>query len=156
MSGDCILGVDFALCAIAFYFSTPRVVSAEDMPIADGNVDAATLAARIAQMRPDAAIIELAAPRRDQGVGSAFKFGFGFGMIRGVLAATGVPLHLVPAGKWKRAHGLDADTEKSRALALRLWPTRSDLFGCKRDHSRAEAALLARYAVERIVERGRL
>lgn len=105
-------------------------------------------------MRPDAAIIELAAPRQDQGVGSAFKFGCGFGMIRGVIAASGVPLHLVPAGKWKRHFGLNSDKEKSRALALHLWPSRSDLFGRKRDHSRAEADLLARYAAERIVESG--
>jgi crossover junction endodeoxyribonuclease RuvC len=58
------------------------------------------------------------------------------------------PLHLVTPAKWKRYFGLDADKEKSRALALRLWPSRSDLFTRKRDHGRAEAALLARYFAE--------
>jgi hypothetical protein len=41
------------------------------------------------------------------------------------------------------------------ALALRLWPGRSDLFGRKCDHGRSESALLARYAAERIVNGGR-
>ena len=69
-------------------------------------------------------------------------------MVRGVIAASGVPLHLVSPAKWKRHFGLDADKEKARALALRLWPTRADLFGRKKDHGRAEAALLARYFAE--------
>src|SRR6202167_5265269 len=109
------------------------------MPVAGGNVDAATLAARIAQMKPDLAIVELVASQPGQGVASVFKFGCGSGMVRGVIAASGVPLHLVTPAKWKRALGLDSDKERSRALALRLWPTRSDLFSRKRDHGRSEA-----------------
>jgi crossover junction endodeoxyribonuclease RuvC len=74
--------------------------------------------------------------------------------VRGVVAASGVPLHLVSPSKWKRLFGLDADKERSRALALRLWPARSDLFGPKKDHGRAEAALLARYAAATIAKGG--
>ncbi len=37
---------------------------------------------------------------------------------------------------------------------LRLWPARADLFARKRDHNRAEAALIARYGAERIVNCG--
>ena len=152
---SCILGIDPGLGgALAFYFPIEGVVSAEDMPVAAGDVDAATLAARIAQMRPDVAIVEHVASRPGQGVASVFKFGCGFGMVRGVIAASGVPLHLVSPAKWKRSYGLDADKEKSRALALRLWPARSDLFGRKKDHGRAEAALIARYGAERIVNGG--
>jgi crossover junction endodeoxyribonuclease RuvC len=69
-------------------------------------------------------------------------------MVCGVIAASGVPLHLVSPSKWKRHFGLGSDKEKSRALALRLWPGRSDLFGKKKDHGKAEAALLARYLAE--------
>ncbi|MGA2493332.1 MAG: hypothetical protein ABSF67_10320 [Roseiarcus sp.] len=152
---SCILGVDPGLGgAIAFYFLVRDVVSVDDMPVVGGDVDAATLAARIAQMRPDVAIVELVASRPGQGVASVFKFGCGFGMVRGVIAAAGIPLHLVSPAKWKRAYGLDADKEKSRALALRLWPARADLFGRKRDHGRAEAALIARYGAERIISAG--
>jgi hypothetical protein len=155
MTQPCILAVDPGLSgALAFYFPTVDAITAEDMPVAAGNVDAATITARIAQMKPDIAIVELVASRPGQGVASVFKFGCGFGMVRGVIAASGVPLHLVTPGKWKRHFGLDADKEKARALALRFWPTRSELFGRKKDHGRSEAALLARYAAERIVNGG--
>ena len=151
----CILGVEPGLGgALTFYFPQQGAVSAEDMPVVGGDIDAATLAARIAQMRPDIAVVELVASRPGQGVASVFKFGCGFGMVRGVIAASGVPLHLVSPAKWKRHFALDSDKEKSRALALRLWPGRSDLFGRKKDHGRAESALLARYAAERIVNGG--
>jgi crossover junction endodeoxyribonuclease RuvC len=108
----------------------------------------ATLAAKIMQLRPGVDVVEHVAARPKQGVASAFKFGCGFGIVRGVLAATGVPLHLVSARRWKAHFHLDADKERARALALRLWPSRSHLFGWKRDHGRAEAGLLARYYSE--------
>jgi crossover junction endodeoxyribonuclease RuvC len=155
MTKPCILAIDPGLTgALAFYYPEHDVISAEDMPVAGRDIDAATLAARIAQMKPDLAIVELVASRPGQGVASAFKFGCGFGMVRGVIAASGVPLHLVTPAKWKRHFGLDADKERSRALALRLWPTRSDLFSRKRDHGRSEAALLARYCAERVCNGG--
>jgi crossover junction endodeoxyribonuclease RuvC len=155
MTTACILAIDPGLTgALAFYYPEHDVISAEDMPVAGHDIDAATVAARIAQLRPDLAIVELVASRPGQGVASVFKFGCGFGMVRGVIAASGVPLHLASPGKWKRHFGLDADKEKSRALALRFWPTRSDIFGLKKYHGRAEAALLARYAAERIVNGG--
>ncbi len=145
----CILAFDPGLTgALAFLFPAQDAITSEDMPVAGGDIDAATVAARIEQMRPDFAIGEHVASRPGQGVASVFKFGCGFGMVRGVIAASGVPLHLVSPTKWKRHFGLDADKEKARALALRLWPTRADLFGRKKDHGRAEAALLARYFAE--------
>jgi crossover junction endodeoxyribonuclease RuvC len=49
---------------------------------------------------------------------------------------------------------LAVDPGLTGALALRLWPSRSDLFGRKKDHGRAEAALLARYGAELIMNKG--
>jgi hypothetical protein len=50
----CVLGVDPGISgAIAFFFPVaPDRVAAEDMPAVCGEVDAATLAARIIQMAP--------------------------------------------------------------------------------------------------------
>jgi crossover junction endodeoxyribonuclease RuvC len=145
----CILAIDPGLSgACAYSFPAQNALTVDDMPVAAGDIDAATLAARIAQMKPDVAVVELVASRPGQGVSSVFRFGCGFGMVRGAIAASGVPLHLVSPSKWKRHFGLDADKEKARALALRLWPTRSDLFGLKKHHGRAEAALLARFFAE--------
>jgi hypothetical protein len=91
ISSICFLGIDPGISgAIAFYFpSAPDRVATQDMPIAAGNVDAANLAALIAQMRPDLAIVERVASRPGQGVASVFKFGAAYGAVIGCLA--GVP-----------------------------------------------------------------
>jgi hypothetical protein len=70
-----------------------------------------------------------------------------YGALRTVVALCNIPYQLVTPGKWKNHFRLDSDKEKARALAIRLWP------GCghferKRDHGRAEAALIARYGIE--------
>lgn len=147
----CILGIDPGVSgAIAFYYpSIPDKVAADDMPTAAGEVDAATLAARIKEMQPMLAIIERVASMPGQGVASTFKFGASYGIARGVVASLGVPHHLVAPTKWKRHYGLGADKELARAMALRLWPA-STHFSRKRDHNRAEAGLLARYGAEAI------
>jgi len=52
-------------------------------------------------------------------------------------------------GSGKTHFGLDADKEKSRALAIRLWPG-CGYFSRVKDHGRSEAALIARYGAETI------
>ncbi len=76
MSALCIIGIDPGLSgAIAFYFpEAPDRVIAEDMPVASGMVDCATLATRIRQMAPGLAIVERVASMPKQGVSSTFKF----------------------------------------------------------------------------------
>jgi crossover junction endodeoxyribonuclease RuvC len=147
---ECILGVDPGLSgALAFYFpSAPDRVSVEDMPVADGNIDAANLAARINQLAPTVAIVERAASRPGQGVASSFKCGACYGVILGTLAALEVPTQLVAPTVWKRHFSLSTDKEQSRALALRLFPAYVGQFARKKDHGRAEAALLALFGAE--------
>jgi crossover junction endodeoxyribonuclease RuvC len=72
-----------------------------------------------------------------------FRFGASYGCIIGVLCALQIRVHLVSGGIWKKHFRLDSDKEKSRALALRLFPASSEHFSRKRDHHRAEASLLA-------------
>jgi len=143
----CIMGIDPGLSgAISFYFpSHPDRVIAEDMPIAGGEVDATTLAQRIKQLRPDVAILEVVGAMPKQGVSSTFKFGVSYGAVRGVLAALQIRTVLVSPSVWKKALRLDKDKEKSRALALRTFAATPEHFARKKDHSRAEAALLAMY-----------
>ena len=143
----CVMGIDPGLTgAIAFYFpSNPDRVLAEDMPIAGGEVDANTLAERIKQLGPDVAILEVVGAMPKQGVSSTFKFGAAYGAVRGVLGALQVRTVLVRPAVWKRALRLDSDKEKSRALALRTFAATPGHFSRKKDHSRAEAALLAMY-----------
>lgn len=156
MTNLCIMGADpGASGAVSFYFTDhPATVSVEDTPIADGLVDGATLAARIEIMRPDLAIIERVGAMPGQGVSSTFKFGQAFGTMIGVVAALKIPVHFVTPAKWKRHFLLSSDKEEARARALQLWPSRAELFARKKDHGRAEAALIARFAAETIVRGG--
>lgn len=150
----CVLGIDPGLSgAVAYYFPDhPGGITAEDIPLAAGEVDAVTLARRIQQMRPTMAVIELVGSRPGQGVSSTFKFGVAFGVLRGVALTLGVPLHRVAPTTWKRHFKLGPDKEQARAMAISLWPA-SDAFSRKRDHNRAEAALLARYGAEALFDR---
>ena len=141
-----IMAVDPGLGgAVALFIPQGEMIAVYDMPVVDGDVDAASLAAIVRSWRPETSLVERVASRPGQGVSSMFKFGTGYGIVRGVLAAVGIPTVLVSSTKWKRYFALDADKEKSRALALRTWPGRSELFARKKDHGRAEAALLAYY-----------
>jgi crossover junction endodeoxyribonuclease RuvC len=146
----CILGIDPGISgAIAFYFpGIPSRVAAEDIPVAAGEINAAGLAARIRRMRPDVAVIERVGAMPGQGVASMFKFGAAYGTVCGVLAALEIPTRRVAPVVWKKHFRLPADKEASRALALRLFPATAEHFARKKDHGRAEAALIARYGSE--------
>jgi crossover junction endodeoxyribonuclease RuvC len=145
-----ILAVDPGISgAIAFMFSeAPGHVASEDMPVADGDVDAVTLANRIVAMGPSLAIVEKVGAMPKQGVASTFRFGRAFGTVIGVIGALKVPLIFVAPTKWKAHFRLSADKEQARALALRLFPTSAEQFQRKRDHNRAEASLIALYALQ--------
>lgn len=79
-----------------------------------------------------------------QGVTSMFSFGEGCGVVRGVAAALGLPLHFIAPVKWKGLVGLKG-FDKSYALtrAVQLVPTSSSYL-TKRSHvGRADAVLIA-------------
>jgi hypothetical protein len=153
MTQPCVLGVDPGLSgAIAFYFpSEPGLITVEDVPVAGDAIDAAALTRRLAQLRPTVAMIELATSMPKQGVASTFKYGRSFGTVIGVISALCIPYHFTSSGRWKKHFRLDSDKEKARALALRLWPS-AECFTRKKDHGRAEAALIARYGAETLPE----
>ena len=113
-----------------------------------------TLMRRLKQMGPSVAIVESVSAMPGQGVSSTFKFGAAYGTVRGVIAALEIPVHLVTPGKWKKHFRLSADKEQARALALRLFPASSQHFERKKDHGRAEAALIARYGAEAVIAGG--
>jgi hypothetical protein len=146
-----ILGVDPGITGgIAFLYPSGEI-AADDIPTVDGSVDVDALVRRVRQHAPRLAVIEKAQAMPKQGVVSVFKYGTAFGALCALTAISGIPTHLVSPRKWKTYFGLDADKEKSRALAIRLWPG-SGLFERKKDHGRGEAALIARYGSE-VLER---
>jgi len=82
------------------------------------------------------------------GVTSAFNFGQGKGMIRGVVAALGAPITQIKPSKWKKDMHVPADKKAACARASQLIPGAATAFKGPRGGTldgRAEAALLALY-----------
>ena len=132
--------------AAAFHtVETGHLLTAEDLPVVAGQVDAVSLADRLSEMKPVAAFVERVGAMPKQGVSSTFKFGQANGVLIGVLAALHVPVHFITPIIWKKHYGLDADKEKSRLKALQLFPESAALFAKKKDHNKAEASLLAKF-----------
>lgn len=119
-----------------------------DIPVADKMIDPHGWADVVQRTMPIETVIEQVGAMPKQGVASSFRFGMGTGIIRGVVQGLGYPLVQVVPGKWKKHFGLDSDAEKSRALALRLWPLAAPHLRHKKDHGRAEALLIAKWRLE--------
>lgn len=146
MTYDCILGIDpGASGGLAFFYpSHPDLISIYDVPVVGKEINASAFHDLIRQHGPTLAIIESVHAFKGQGVSSSFNFGCAFGIALGVIGASKIPLLRVSPQRWKKHFGLDADKEKARALAISKWPSKLE-FRRKRDHNRAEAALLALY-----------
>jgi crossover junction endodeoxyribonuclease RuvC len=113
-----------------------ELVHCFDLPtIGEGaqrRIDAANLADLLRAHTPYAlAIVEQVAARPGQGVSSMFRFGRSYGTILGVVGTLAIPVRHVTPAKWKRALGLSADGEGSRAWAIETWPMSADLFARK-------------------------
>lgn len=109
----------------------------EPMLLADGLLAAAP------DMDAAQGVVEAATPRPGQGVTSTASYVGSAWLIRGVLAGFGIPTTVVTATVWKRDMKLNQDKELSRKRAIELFPAFATMFARKKDHNRAEAALLA-------------
>ena len=93
----------------------------------------------------DLAVIEDVHSMPQQGVASAFKFGFVAGAIQQAVACKQIPVKLVQPGQWKRHFNLSSDKDLSRLRASELFPKHAHNWPLKKHDGRAEAALLAMY-----------
>jgi hypothetical protein len=146
-----ILGVDPGISGAVAFLAPDGALVVEDVPVADAQVEPCELSRLIRRHAPRLAIVEAVAAFPGQGVSSVFKFGRAYGTVLGVLGALQIPYTLVSSTRWKKHFRLSADKEEARALAIRTWPG-SEAFKRKKDHGRAEAALLAKYAAETLPE----
>jgi crossover junction endodeoxyribonuclease RuvC len=88
-------------------------------------------------------IIEHVQGIQQSGATSAFNFGTGWGLIRGVVCGLGIPSQLVRPQRWTKDLAVGRDKGEHRAMASRLWPDAAGLFARVKDDGRADAALLA-------------
>jgi len=81
------------------------------------------------------------------GNGGVSMFNFGYAASQPTFGAVmcGIPVTPVSPTKWKAEMGLNNDGERSRTRALQLFPNSVEFFKLKKDHNKAEAALLALY-----------
>jgi hypothetical protein len=112
------------------------------------------LARWLAERDVTEAIVERAQSMPDQGITSAFNYGMAFGQIIGVLQTCLIPFELIHPLRWKGHYRLAnrkgkprIDKDATRRLAIATWPANATDFERKLDVHRADAALLARYAM---------
>ena len=110
-------------------------------------VNAAELESILGHLVSGTVVIERVSSMPGQGVASMFSMGDTFGCIRGVCAALGKRIEFVTAREWKKHYKLPADKEVCRAKAIELFPDMP--LGRKKDHNRAEALLMAKYAIDK-------
>lgn len=116
-----------------------------DMPILDdGSINGLEIANLFEEFRPEHCLYE-SVNSFGMGRQSAFVFGRGVGVIEGVLATMKIPYSSVTPAKWKKSFNLGRDKTAARAAATRLFPDAGPSFQKKKDHGRAEAALIALY-----------
>ena len=124
------------------------LVDAIDMPSsgtgAKARVDINAAANWITKHTPSMAYVERGQAFPGQGASSGFSYaGRAVGAIEAVVALCRIPMTLVEASTWKRRlHLPGKDKEAARQRALQLFPLQHALLARKKDHGRAEAALL--------------
>ena len=149
-----ILGIDpgvrggLAIVRVDNNGAALQLIAAIDIPVigvkAKERVDVLAIRTWIEMHKPDHAVIERAQAMPKQGASSGFKYGRAVGAIEAAIALCGVPLEIVEPMAWKKFHGLrGGEKELSRLRALMLFPTAHTLLARKKDHGKAEAALIA-------------
>jgi hypothetical protein len=146
----CILAIDPGVTgALAFYYPKTGHVGVHDMPVVNGDVDPRSLDVIIWNYKPQHAFLEHVHPMPKEGVSSVWRFAAAFTTVRVVVKLRNIPLTLVSPARWKRAMGLKGGKEGKdhcRERAIEAFPVVHQQFVRKKDHGRAEAALLALYA----------
>jgi Holliday junction resolvasome RuvABC endonuclease subunit len=129
------------------------LVECIDIPVvgtgAKERVDVATIRNFIDRHKPIRALIERAQAMPQQGASSGFKFGRATGAIEAAITLCSIPVEIVEPSVWKRFWRLPGkDKESSRQKALQLFPAAHAALARKKDHGRAEAALIAPYGAK--------
>ena len=120
---------------------SPRVAGVANMPETEHDICAHLRGLAAAYGEPALVVLELVTPMPKQGLGSTWKFGQHYGMLRGILAALGWSHELIRPQRWQKALGCltHGDKNITKAMAQRLFP------GLTITHATADALLLAVY-----------
>jgi crossover junction endodeoxyribonuclease RuvC len=152
-----LCGADVGLSgALAFIdTATPSTVETFDLPVhllsRDGKkkreLDASGLLAILTSRRIGHAFIEQQNALPGQGLSSTFALAKCYGIVIGLIVASGIPYTLVAPIRWKKAMGVSRDKDASRARASQLLPASALQWRFKKDHGKAESALIALFGL---------
>ena len=139
-----------------FDLNLAPIIAVHDMPnfqIKSGKtmkkrLDEHALAKLIGQIKPDHAWLERVSAMPRQGVSSTFSFGTSYGIIKGILAALKIPYTEVTPQKWTKSLAVPQGKDGSRKRACELFPDSSYFFERKKDHNRADAALIGYFGAQ--------
>jgi crossover junction endodeoxyribonuclease RuvC len=153
-----VLGVDpgYTGALAIVHLETRRVIKCLDMPtlLVNGSkvVELTELSLFIDAHAPTLRLAaqEEVGARPGEDIGNAFRFGFGAGSVAGAISANYVPLYFVKPAIWKTLMCLSRDKKDSLVKARELFPADAHLFKRVKDHGRAEAALIAHFAADRL------
>lgn len=157
-----VIGIDPGLTGACALCDDGRLADVFDMPVSGKEVDAAVLADRLGEWLGQTleatgdmphAFVERQQAYPGQGVSTSFQTGRRFGVVLGVIAALDIPMTLVSPAKWKAATKTPKDKDGARARASQLMPGMSKFWSLKKNHGRAEAALIAWYGATILVGR---
>lgn len=154
-----ILGIDPGLTgAVAWLKTDPdecrvELLHVEDIPTAQAKqgktMKSHLLLSALADIlgnpvfNPSHVVIEEVGAMPGQGVTSMFRFGHTAGAIAGICAGLRFPVHFVRPNVWTRQAGVRPGDDAGRLRANQLFPNQAHLFARKKDHNRADAALIA-------------
>jgi len=130
-----------------------KITAIKDMPVMakitgkGKTINELELSRIIRVLGADIAYVEKVHAMPKQGVSSVFEFGYGVGLIHGILASNLVPTFLVTPQSWKRYCGLiNKQKDASRSLAITRHPEVADQLNLKKHHGRGDAICIADYA----------
>lgn len=159
MSPRSVLGIDPGLDGALALYGPAGLIWLRDMPVLQLKtkrlVDEYELARLVDEISGEIAEVWLelinampsvAGPggvRRSMGAQSAFNFGLGYGLLRGICSAHFFPIVNVTPASWKAAVQVRGEKDESRMRASALMPQHAGSWPLKKHHGRAEASLIA-------------
>jgi len=147
MNDPTIVAIDPGLTGAVAFMRPARMddLDVHDMPVLGSEVNAHALRDMLAMYKPSAAIIEKVGPMPRDGVMAAWRFSASYSVAKTVCMLFDIPVGLISSSQWKKEMQLPggpAGKEASRLRAVQLFPAQAAMFARKKDHNRAEAALL--------------
>jgi crossover junction endodeoxyribonuclease RuvC len=139
-------GLNGAWAALGF---NGEFLEAGELPRFDKSLDAKSISDLLMMFKPATIVIENVGAMPGQGVSSTFKFGVAYGICIGAAGGIGAAISFVTPGRWKKHFRLiGKPKDAARELAIHTYPEAASRLTLKKHCGRADALLMARFALD--------